>query len=69
MLDLLENPNPYYSGIALWQGTLLSYTINGNAYWLKIRNGIGRVMELWWVPHWMMDPKADAGSDPANHAL
>ena len=63
MLDLLENPNPYYSGIALWQGALLSYTINGNAYWLKIRNGIGRVMELWWVPHWMMDPQADAGSD------
>ena len=63
MLELLENPNPYYSGVALWQGTLLSYTINGNAYWLKIRNGISRVMELWWVPHWMMDPMADAGSD------
>lgn len=54
---LLRNPNEWYDGACLMQGTVLSYVMDGNAYWLKLRNVFGRVVELWYVPHWMMEPK------------
>ena len=56
--QLLERPNPYYGGHTLWAGTLLSYHLDGNAYWLKVRNarGFGLPNELWYEPHWSMNP-------------
>ena len=53
---LLANPNPYYDGGTLWQGTLQSLHLDGNAYWLKVRNARGMVLELWYVPHTLMTP-------------
>lgn len=50
-------PNPYYSGVLLWYGTLTSWVIDGNAYWLKVRDQLGRVVELWYIPHWMIQPR------------
>jgi len=50
-------PNPYYSGVLLWYGTLTSWVIDGNAYWLKVRDLLGRVVELWYIPHWMIQPR------------
>lgn len=58
MLELIRNPNPYYGDIALWAATILSFAIDGNAYWIKVRDLSGRVRELWYVPHWMIEPKA-----------
>jgi HK97 family phage portal protein len=58
MLDLIRNPNPHYGDIALWNGTVADFDIWGNAYWLKIRDMSGMVRELWWVPQFMMEPKA-----------
>lgn len=58
MLALIQSPNAYYGDIALWFGTVLSWCIDGNAYWLKARDGNGRVRELWYVPHWLIEPKA-----------
>jgi HK97 family phage portal protein len=58
MLELIRNPNPFYSDIALWAATILSFDTDGNAYWIKVRNAAGRVVELWYVPHWMIEPKA-----------
>lgn len=40
MLALLQNPNPNYGDIALWMGTLFSFLISGNAYWIIVRNGV-----------------------------
>lgn len=54
---LLDQPNPYYDGDTLWQATLVSYAPNGNAYWRKIRNRFGDVLELWYLPHWLVRPK------------
>lgn len=54
--ELIEHPNPFYSGDVLWQGTVLSYAVNGNAYWLTNVNGAGEVVELWYVPHTMLRP-------------
>jgi HK97 family phage portal protein len=54
---LLDTPNPYYPGELLWSATLADRTITGNAYWLKVRSALGRVVELWWIPSTMMEPK------------
>lgn len=58
MLELIRNPNPFYGDIALWAATILSFAIDGNAYWVKVRSLSNKVVELWYVPHWMMEPKA-----------
>jgi len=68
LLDLIQKPNPYYGDIALWGATILSFIVDGNAYWIKVRNAAGKPVELWWVPWWMMEPKAPLdGSDFISH--
>jgi HK97 family phage portal protein len=56
METLIDRPNDFYDGDALWKGTALSYLISGNAYWRKVRNIFGDVIQLWYVPHWMIRP-------------
>lgn len=69
-LQLIRRPNPYYGDIALWAGTVLSWCLDGNAYWLKVRNGVGRPVELWYVPHWTMEAKgSEDGSVFLSHYL
>lgn len=65
MLRLLEKPNPYYSGPLQWMATIIDY-VRGDAYWYKRRSprapgnpASGRVVELWWLPRGMMEPKWD----------
>ena len=53
---LVRRPNPAYNGDALWQGTVMSFALNGNAYWQKIRNRFGQVIQLWYRPHWLVKP-------------
>lgn len=57
MVKLMRRPNPYFSGSLLWMATLSSWVIDGNAYWLKFRNGAGQVVQLWYCPHWMLEPR------------
>jgi HK97 family phage portal protein len=54
--ELIRNPNSFYSGMTLWKGFALSWIVDGNAYLFKRRSAQGRVVELWWVPHWMIEP-------------
>jgi HK97 family phage portal protein len=56
MIVLLANPNPYYSGVLLWMALLADWMLSGNAYLLKVRSGAGRVIELYWIPSWMIEP-------------
>lgn len=68
MLSLIQAPNPFYADIVLWWGVLLSLLIDGNAYLLIVRNGASRPSELWYVPHWMMEPQwTQGGSDFISH--
>ncbi|KKN34829.1 hypothetical protein LCGC14_0789700 [marine sediment metagenome] len=53
---LIRTPNSAYSGTHLWSATLFSYLTAGNAYWLKVRSNSGKVVELWYVPHWTIRP-------------
>ena len=59
LAELIENPNPYYDGDALWASTLVSYCTDGNAFWLKVpgMGGAGRTVQLWYVPHWQIQPR------------
>lgn len=57
----IKKPNNFYNGNALWKGTCLSYTMDGNAYWRKIRNSIGDVLGYWYLPHWLVSPRRPPG--------
>jgi HK97 family phage portal protein len=66
MLDLLRRPNfdpkigrSWYTGIQLMMATLVSWNVDGNAYWLKVRNRFGVPIQLWYIPHWLIRPAAD----------
>jgi HK97 family phage portal protein len=56
MLRLLTRPNSFYTGPQLWMATVTDWNVDGNAYWLKLRNGGGMVKALWWIPHWLIEP-------------
>lgn len=57
-LDLIYKPNPHHTAMQFWSGTMLSYHLDGNAYWIKVRNarGFGGPTELWYEPHWSIQP-------------
>ena len=57
MLHLLRRPNRHFSGRILWMATVLEWFVDGNGYWLKLRDEAGKVGELWWAPTWTMEPK------------
>lgn len=59
MLSLLERPNIYYNGTTLWKATVADLMLTGNAYWIKVRNSMGQVIQLWWAPQSLMEPKDD----------
>ncbi len=54
--QLLDVPNPWYDGDAMTKAIIISYLLDGNAYLLKRRSDIGTVLELWYAPHWMIQP-------------
>lgn len=56
LTDLVEKPNPFYSGTHLWSATVFSYTTAGNAYWIILKNNLGKPVEIWYAPHWTMRP-------------
>lgn len=58
LTDLLRRPNPEYNSIVLWQATIMDFCF-GEAYWLKVRNGAGDVVELWWIPRGLIRPMPD----------
>lgn len=53
--DLLKRPNPEYGGVVLWQATVMDLCF-GEAFWLKIKNGLGEIVEVWWVPRLSITP-------------
>lgn len=59
LLRLMQRPNQFYTGPILWMATVVDWCVDGNAYWLKIRDRGQKLRELWYVPHWMIEPKGD----------
>jgi phage portal protein BeeE len=68
LLELLDNPNPHFTGIDLWMGTRIDYEASGNAYWLKVRGAMNRVVQIWYAPSWTMEPRwPDDGTQFISH--
>lgn len=59
LTKLIARPNPFYDGRILWMATCLDFLF-GEAFWLKIRNPIGEVVQFWWVPRGLITPRAPA---------
>lgn len=54
--DMLAMPTPWYSGTVLWQATLLSLAVDGNAYWYKLRSAAGKLVGWQYIPHFLIGP-------------
>lgn len=68
MAQLIRRPNEAFSGRVLWMATVVDFYVTGNGYWLKVRDRYREVVELWWVPSWMITPKWPAdGSEFISH--
>lgn len=63
LAPLIRRPNPYYSGSTLWKAFSLSWIVDGNVYWYKVRNLRGKVFQLWPIPHFMIVPRWPLGDD------
>ena len=66
--ELVANPSPDYSSGVLWMGTLLSWFLDGNAYWYLVRNSFREPVQIRYLPHTTMRPKwPDDGSEFISH--
>jgi HK97 family phage portal protein len=57
VVSLFARPNKFYTGDLLWKSFGLSWIIAGNVYFYKVRNRLGEVIELWYLPHTMVEPR------------
>lgn len=57
MLSLIKRPNRWYSGVTLMTAIVPDFWIDGNAYWLIMRDRTRRPTSLWFIPAWMIEPK------------
>jgi HK97 family phage portal protein len=64
---LIETPNPFYGSIQLWMGTLVSFLLDGNAYWLKRRDTTGKLRELYYFPHTVLFPCSNISTSFITH--
>jgi HK97 family phage portal protein len=55
-VDLWNRPNDYYGRRTLEKAVGLSLKVDGNAYLYKVRDNLGRIKELWWIPHYRILP-------------
>jgi HK97 family phage portal protein len=63
----MERPNPDYDGSILMAGVLISYFCDGNAYIYLDRSAAGKIVNLYYVPHWMIEPKWSGGDYISNY--
>jgi HK97 family phage portal protein len=64
LTELVASPNDFYSGELLMKATLADLMTTGNAYWIKVRSGYGKPIQLWWAPASIMEPRwPDDGSE------
>ena len=57
MAELIANPSPDYSSASLWMGTLLSWWLDGNAYWYLTRNRFLGPVQIRYLPHYNIRPR------------
>lgn len=53
----LAEPNPYHDGDEVLAALAQSYLVAGQAYARLVLDNLGRLKELWFVPHWEIAPR------------
>jgi HK97 family phage portal protein len=61
-IDLLNRPNPTDDFFSFWAPFLLSDSVDGNTFYVKVRNRLG-IHSLWWAPPWDVDVIPDPDND------
>jgi HK97 family phage portal protein len=56
-VDLWSRPNPWYGRRTMETALGLSLRADGNAYVHKLRDARGKVAQLWWLPHQLVEPE------------
>lgn len=57
LAKLLKRPNTYYSGNTMWAGFSISWWIDGNVYLIAVPSARGEIVELWYYPHFLIEPR------------
>ena len=52
-----EERRSWYGGRELLMAILASFTIDGNAYVYKVRSQTGEVVQRWYIPQWLIEPR------------
>lgn len=60
---LAVQAGPFYDQTILWYGTIVSWIVDGNAYWYKVRSAAGLVVGYVYIPHFQIWPMADRGNE------
>lgn len=63
----LDTPNPWEDGVILWQATLLSLAVDGNAYWYILRSAAGKPAAYQYLPHFCIEPYRADGAIHTTH--
>ena len=66
LTNLLNRPNPFFSGRLVRMAIATDFIVSGNAYLLKVRSASGAVVELWWAPSSTLTPSSKSADDNAN---
>lgn len=61
LLDVLNQPNEFFDWRLLAQACVTDLYIDGNTYLYKVRNDFDMVTQVWWIPHWMVEPVYEGG--------
>ncbi|MGD9617157.1 MAG: phage portal protein [Alphaproteobacteria bacterium] len=56
LVDLWDRPNPFETRRTNEGAIGLSLVCDGNAFVQKVRDQSGQVVELWWLPHFAVNP-------------
>lgn len=66
IVDVLDRPNPYMTGIDFFGVSQLHLDLTGNAFWVLMRNDLGEIGELWPLPRdWVQ--RLPIATDPRFH--
>lgn len=57
LIEIINKPNPFYSGISLWWASIFSWITTGNVYWLIERNSLNKPLRLWHTAPWLIKIK------------
>lgn len=57
LTQLLRRPNPYFAGARMAKAAGFGWIMNGNVYWREVRSSAGKILQLWPIPFWMIEPR------------